>query len=84
MVALVDLDAMHAVDREKIAKHEAVRPVHRVEGAAHNALPGVETPAGAQAALPDTPWATFAIAVTHWLNGVPGRPATCFLLWFWQ
>src|SRR5882672_8915912 len=53
MVALVDLDAMHAVDREKIAKHEAVRPVHRVEGAAHDALPGVKTPAGAQAALPD-------------------------------
>ncbi len=28
--------------------------------------------------------ASFAIAVTHWPNGVPGRPATCSLLWFWQ
>src|SRR5689334_8241698 len=53
MVALVDLDAMHAVDCKKIAKHEAIGPVHRVEGAAHDALPAVEAPARAQAALPD-------------------------------
>jgi hypothetical protein len=25
-------------------------------------------------------FASFAIAVTHLLNGVPGVPATCFLL----
>ena len=28
--------------------------------------------------------ATLAIAVTHWLKGVPFWPATCFLLWPWQ
>ena len=48
-IALGDLDTMHAVDREKIAKHEAVGPVHRVEGASHDAFPGVEAPARAQA-----------------------------------
>src|SRR5262245_47241963 len=56
MVALVDLDAVHAVDREKIAKHEAVCPVHRVEGALHDAFPGVEAPPRTQAALPDVVW----------------------------
>ena len=30
------------------------------------------------------PLASFAIAVTHWLKGVPFWPATCVLLWFWQ
>ena len=30
------------------------------------------------------PVPSFAIAVTHWLNGVPFWPAMCFLLWFWQ
>ena len=34
MVALTDLNAMHAVDDEEIAKHEGVGPVHRVERAA--------------------------------------------------
>ena len=32
-------------------------------------------------ALPDCRW---AIAMTHWLNGVPFWPLTCFLLWPWQ
>ncbi len=30
------------------------------------------------------PVASFAIAVTHWLNGVPFWPGTRFLLWPWQ
>src|SRR5688572_6554807 len=42
VVAGVDFRAMHAVDEEKIAEHEILAPVHRVEGALEHALPAVE------------------------------------------
>jgi hypothetical protein len=30
------------------------------------------------------PVAALAMAVTHWLNGVPFSPLTCLWLWPWQ
>ena len=36
------------------------------------------------AGVSESSFAAFAIAVTHWLNGVPCSPATCFLLQPWQ
>ena len=38
------------------------------------------TPAHAARAVLASPLAAFAIAVTHWLKGVPFSPGTCFLL----